>query len=77
MAILGGCEPVLLVGSEDQHSVTDGVITAAFAEALQTHSIDVEVVTIEGANHDDIVDPATEAGQATLQVVAEILVNTQ
>lgn len=68
---------VLLVGSEDQHSVTDGVITAAFAEALRVHSIDVEVVTIEGANHDDVVDPATEAGQATLQVVAEVLANTQ
>lgn len=66
-------EIVLLVGSEDQHRVTDGDITAAFAQALQGHNVEVEVVTIDGANHDDVVDPATKAGQATLQVVGELL----
>ena len=68
---------VLLVGSEDQYSVTDADITAAFADALQANNVDVEVVTVPGANHENVVDPATEAGQATLQVLAEILTNTR
>ncbi len=50
-----------------------GAIPAAFAEALEANDIDVEVVTVEGANHENVVDPSTEAGQATLQVLADIL----
>ncbi len=67
---------VLLVGSEDQYSATNADITSAFAAALEASNTDVEAVTVEGANHEDVVDPTTEAGQATLQVMADILTNT-
>ncbi len=66
---------VLLVGSRDQYAVTNAGITAAFAELLKTHGTAVEVVVIPDANHEDVVDPATEAGQTTLQVISDILNN--
>jgi acetyl esterase/lipase len=74
---VGELSIVLLVGSEDQYSATNSDVTAQFAEALQAVNVDVEVKIVDGANHDDIVDPATQAGQATLQVLAEILTNTR
>ena len=55
----------------------DADVTAAFAEALQANDIDVEVITVEGANHDNIVYATTEVGQATLDVMAEILINAR
>ena len=68
-------DSVLLVGSEDQYQATNAEITARFAAALQAEGVGVEVVTVEGANHEDVVDPTTDAGQATLEVLAEILAN--
>jgi len=67
---------VLLVGSRDQWPVTNADITAAFADALRANNVDVEVVTVDGANHENVVDTATDFGQETLQVIAEILANT-
>jgi len=67
----------LVVGSQDQHTVTDSDVTAAFAEALQANNIDVQVITVEGANHNDIVDPTTEAGQATVQTINDVLSTTR
>jgi acetyl esterase/lipase len=64
---------VLLVGTRDQYSVTNASITAAFAEALKAHGTDVEVVEVPDANHDDVIYPDTDAGQATLQVISDIL----
>ena len=66
---------VLLVGSEDQYSVTNATITAAFAEALETSGTDVEVVVVPDANHENVVNPDTDAGQATLKVISDILNN--
>jgi pimeloyl-ACP methyl ester carboxylesterase len=66
---------VLLVGSKDQYSVTNADITAAFAEALKTHGTDVEVVEVPDANHNNVVYPDIDAGQATLQVISDILDN--
>ena len=68
---------VLLIGSEDQYDATNADITAAFARALEADNVDAEVVIVEGADHEDIVDPTTEAGNATLQAVAEILVEAR
>jgi acetyl esterase/lipase len=67
---------VLLVGSNDQYSVTNADITAAFAEALETSGTEVEVVVVPDANHDDVIYPDTDAGQTTLQVLADLLNNT-
>jgi acetyl esterase/lipase len=67
---------VLVVRTQDQYSVTVASVTARLAESLQAENVAVEVVTVEGANHDDIVDPTTEEGQATLQVLNDILSNT-
>jgi acetyl esterase/lipase len=67
---------VLLVGSEDQYPVTNADITAAFAEALKSHGIDVEVVVTPDANHNDVIYPDTDAGKTTLQVIADLLNNT-
>jgi pimeloyl-ACP methyl ester carboxylesterase len=66
---------VLLVGSEDQYSVTNADTTAAFAEALETSGTEVEVVVVPDANHNDVIYPDTDAGQATLQVIADLLNN--
>ncbi len=70
-------EIILLVGSEDQHEVTDADVTDAFADALEAKGVDVETITVAGANHDDIVVPTTEFGQATVQAIAETLPNTR
>ena len=67
---------VLLVGSRDQYPPTNTNITAALAEALEDAGVDREVVIVEGANHENVVDPTTEHGQKTLQVIADILTNT-
>jgi hypothetical protein len=53
--------------SEDQYTATDADVTAAFAQAPAANNIEVEVVTVEGANHDNVVDPTTEVGQEILQ----------
>jgi acetyl esterase/lipase len=66
---------VLLVGSNDQYRATNASITAAFAEALKAHGTDVEVVEVPDANHENVVYPDTDAGQATLQVISDILDN--
>jgi pimeloyl-ACP methyl ester carboxylesterase len=66
---------VLLVGSNDQYRATKASITAAFAEALETHGTDVEVVEVPDANHENVVYPDTDAGQSTLQVISDILDN--
>jgi len=66
---------VLLVGSNDQYPVSNASITATFAEALKTHGTDVEVVEIPDANHEQVVNPDIDAGQATLQVISDILDN--
>jgi hypothetical protein len=63
--------------SEDQYTATDSDLTAAFAQALAANNIEVEVVTVEGANHDNVVDPTTEVGQETLQAMADILTDTR
>lgn len=55
----------------------DADVTAAFAQALAANNIEVEVVTVEGANHDNVVDPTTEVGQETLQAMADILTDTR
>ncbi len=67
---------VLLVGSNDQYAATNASITAAFAEVLKTYGTDVEVVEVPDANHENVMYPDTDAGQATLQVVGDILNNT-
>ena len=64
---------VLLVGANDPHSVTNPDITAAFAAALESHGTDVEVIVVPRADHDNVIFPGTDAGQATLQVVADLL----
>ena len=64
---------VLVVGSEDRYDATNVDITAAFATALEAGDVDVETVIVEGADHEDVVDPTTEAGRATLQVIADTL----
>ena len=64
---------VLLVGSNDQYFVTKPSITAAFAEALRDHGTDVEVVEVPDANHENVMYVDTAAGQATLQVISELL----
>jgi acetyl esterase/lipase len=70
-------EVVLVVGSLDPWRCTGPDVTISFADALSAEGIDVEVVTVEGANHENVVDPATEHGQKTLQVIADILTNTR
>jgi hypothetical protein len=67
---------VLLVGSRDQYSVTNAEITARFAKTLQANNIEAAVVTIEGADKENVVDPSTEHGQATLQALDNILTST-
>jgi len=67
---------VLLVGSNDQYAATNASITAAFAEVLKTYGTDVEVVEVPDANHENVMYPETDAGQATLQVISDILNNT-
>jgi acetyl esterase/lipase len=66
---------VLLVGEKDL--LADGrssvPFTTVFAETLEAHGIDVEVVLVAGGNHDNVVHPDTDAGQTTLQTVADIL----
>ena len=64
---------VLLVGSNDRYGVTKPSITAAFAEALRDHGTDVEVVEVPDANHENVMYVDTAAGQATLQVIRELL----
>ena len=64
---------VLLVGSEDQYDATNVGITTAFAAALEADDVPVEVAIVDGADHEDIVDPTTDAGQSTLAAVADIL----
>ncbi len=64
---------VLLVGSNDRYGVTKPSITAAFAEALREHGTDVEVVEVPDANHENVMYVDTAAGQATLQVISELL----
>ena len=66
---------VLLVGGNDQYPATNVSINAAFAEALQAHGTDVEVVEVPGANHENVMYPDTDAGQATLQTVSDIFNN--
>jgi dipeptidyl aminopeptidase/acylaminoacyl peptidase len=61
------------VGSNDRYSVTKPSITAAFAEALRGHGTDVEVVEVPDANHENVMYVDTAAGQATLQVISELL----
>jgi pimeloyl-ACP methyl ester carboxylesterase len=68
---------VLLVGTEDGYPATNPTITAAFAEALKVHGTDVEVIEVPGAGHENVMYPHTDAGQATLQVVGEILNDTR
>ena len=68
---------VLVVGSEDQYPATNADITATFADALEANNVDVEVVTVEGANHENIADPTTAYGQATLRAIADILANAR
>jgi len=70
---VGDPKIVLMVGSEDQYAVSNADVTARFADALRADDVEVDVVIIEGANHEDIVDPASDAGQAALQVLAEFL----
>jgi pimeloyl-ACP methyl ester carboxylesterase len=70
-------EIVLLVGSRDMDRFTNADATARFAEALQAAGADAEVVIVEGANHENVVIPTTQAGQATLDVMAEILINAR
>lgn len=64
------------MGSNDLYPATNASITAAFAEALETHETDVGVVEVSDANHENVVYPDTDAGQATLQVISGILDNT-
>jgi acetyl esterase/lipase len=66
---------VLLVGGNDRIPATNVSITAAFAEALKAHGTDVEVIEVPGGNHENVMYPDTDAGQATLQAVADILNN--
>lgn len=44
---------------------------------MEANDIAVEVVTVDGANHEDIVRPATQAGQATLQAKVDLITNTR
>ncbi len=67
---------VLLVGTKDQYSATNASITAAFAEALKTYGTDVEVVEVPDGYHGTVILPNTDAGQATLQIIRDILDNT-
>ena len=64
---------VLVVGSEDQYSDTNADVTAALADALETSGVGLEVVIVDGADHDNIVDPTSDHGQATLEVIADVL----
>lgn len=60
---------ILLVGEIDYYPVTSPRATAAFADALEASGVKHEVVEMDGAGHEDIVDPNTEAGQRTLQLI--------
>jgi alpha-beta hydrolase superfamily lysophospholipase len=64
---------VLLVGTDDTDPVSDAAVTEHFAEALQAEDFAVDVVVVHGANHDNIVDPDTEAGRATLDVLRDVV----
>ncbi len=64
---------VLLVGSNDNYTATNPTHTVAFAEVLQTYGIDVEVIEVPDAGHENVIRPGTDAGQATLQAVNGIL----
>lgn len=64
---------VLVVGSEDGEPTANPDIAAAFAETLQAADVDAEVVIVEGGTHNNVVDPTTEHGQQTLQVIADLL----
>jgi acetyl esterase/lipase len=68
---------VLVVGSKDQYPATNADITAAFAAALEASNVDVEVVIVNGANHEDVARPATRAGQATLRTLNDVLSNSR
>jgi DNA-directed RNA polymerase specialized sigma24 family protein len=63
---------VLLVGSDDQYTATNDERTEAFAEALGTHGIDVEIVIVPDADHADVIRPRTDGGQATLVVIGDL-----
>jgi hypothetical protein len=66
---------VLLVGEKDL--LVDGrssvPMTTVFAETLEAYGTDVEVVLVAGGNHNNVMHPDTDAGQTTLQTVADIL----
>lgn len=64
---------VLLVGTEDQYSATNPTITAEFAGVLKVNGTEAEQVLVEGANHEDVMDPDASAGRSTLEVVADLL----
>jgi pimeloyl-ACP methyl ester carboxylesterase len=64
---------VLLVGEIDYYPVTSPRVTAAFADALGSSGIQSEVVVMDGAGHEDIVDPNTEAGQTTLRLISGLI----
>ncbi len=69
---------VLLEGDPDDGGVYGVGVTIAFADALRTHGTHVEVVEVPGGGHDvheDMVFPDTDAGQVTLGVIRDILVN--
>jgi acetyl esterase/lipase len=68
---------VLLVGEKDLLAAgrSSVPLTTAFAETLETHGTDVEVVLVADGNHNNVMYPDTDAGQTTLQTVADILNN--
>ena len=64
---------VLVVGSEDREPTANPDIAAAFAEELQAADVDAEVMIVEGGTHNNVVDPTTEHGQQSLQIIADLL----
>jgi len=66
---------VLLVGTLDPFLATNPSRTRGFAAALEAQGIDVRVIEVEGAGHEDVIYPYTRAGTATLDVISELLDN--
>ena len=68
---------VLLVGTLDPHRCRLADITRSFAEAVETSGIDTQLVEVEGAGHYDVINPRTDAGKNTVNLIESILADLE
>lgn len=64
---------VLLVGTLDPNICTSVDVTRSFADALDTVGVEHELIEVEGAGHEDVINPHTDPGKRTISIIASIL----